>query len=97
MLRQRYYLIPSSQSLAFTLHDTYTESAQRMVKPRRASAGEFCRAASVPHAVGFKQTLDIIATYGIPYVSFSEIAETFQVFLLAPVAWSGMLHTTEPA
>src|SRR5437867_13245003 len=26
-----------------------------MVKPRRASPGGLCRAASVPHAVGFKQ------------------------------------------
>jgi len=29
-----------------------------MVKPRRASVGAFCRATSVPHAVGFKQQLD---------------------------------------
>jgi hypothetical protein len=26
-----------------------------MVEPRRANAGEVCRAASVPHAVGSKQ------------------------------------------
>jgi len=35
-----------------------------MVKPRRASAGELCRATSVPHAVGFKQQLEGIGFSG---------------------------------
>jgi hypothetical protein len=39
-----------------------------MVEPRRASIGGFCRAASVPHAVGSKQQFD-----GCPQLFLSTI------------------------
>src|SRR6185436_6775453 len=48
-----------------------------MVKPRRASAGEFCRAASVPHAVGFKQQLDVappLSSMGNMWFEFRQLS-----------------------
>ena len=44
---------------ANSLHYKPSMSVQRMVEPRRASAGEFCRAASLPHAVGSKLQLAV--------------------------------------